>query len=245
MANNWKEVWSKRSADKGILSGRDEKKVFLELKRSNGFDVVEDGGPEYEAWLRQYRQIKHELAFDKDSEINNLNSVYEVGCGSGANLYLFEKEGIRCGGIDYSENQINTAKHVLETEDIACDEAINLQTDNKYDAILSNSVFSYFEDEKYALTVLEKMYQKAVHSIGIIDIHDIDKKDEYLSYRKANITDYEEKYKDLPKFFYSKQFFLDFAFAHDMDIKFSFSDVENYWNNKFVFNCYMYKKKER
>ena len=46
--NEWKSVWSKRSADMDILKKEDEKKVFLELKRSNGFDVQEEG-PAYEA----------------------------------------------------------------------------------------------------------------------------------------------------------------------------------------------------
>lgn len=242
--NKWKEIWEKRSADEDILSSEDEKKIFLELKRSNGFDVFEQGGPAYESWLRQYRQIKHELAFDKDDGTYSLGSVYEVGCGSGANLYLFERDGIRCGGLDYSQNLINSARQALGSEDLTCDEAINMQIDVMYDAVLSNSVFSYFTDEAYALSVLDKMYQKARHSIGIIDIHDIDKKEDFLLYRKASIADYEERYKDFPKFFYSRQFFIDFASGHDMDIKFTFSDISNYWNNDFVFNCYMYKRKE-
>ena len=34
--------------------------------------------------------------FDKKNE--NLKSVYEIGCGAGANLYMFEQEGIIVGG---------------------------------------------------------------------------------------------------------------------------------------------------
>lgn len=242
--NNWKEIWGKRSADKDILSGGDEKKIFMELKRSNGFDVYADG-PEYEEWIRQYKQIKRELTFNKNEGNYVLSSVFEVGCGCGANLYLFERDGIRCGGLDFSEGLIKSAKEVLASEDLTCDEAVNMETDVMYDVVISNGVFSYFTDEAYALSVLEKMYKKAKYSIGLTHIHDVSKKEAWISYRKKTIEDYEERYENLPKLFYSKEFFLDFASAHGMDIKFAFPDVEKYWNNDFVFNCYMYKYADR
>lgn len=240
--NGWKELWSKRSANIKYWGGGNPEAIYVELKRIDGFDIQGENEPHYSDWLKQYAQIKHELGFNKNDAMYTFESVFEVGCGSGANLYLFEQDGVHCGGLDYSENLINCAGKVLETKDLICDEASNLPTGIKYDAILSNSVFSYFQDESYAQTVLEKMYEKTNHSIGIIDIHDIDKKEEFLSYRKKSIKDYEERYKNLPKLFYSRNFFLDFAVRHCMDIKFAFSDVNNYWNNDFVFNCYMYKQ---
>ena len=241
--NEWKRVWAKRSADADILKSEDERRIFLELKRSNGFDVQEDG-PTYEAWKEQYNQIKRELSFRKNRDGEYIQSIYEVGCGSGANLYLFEKDGIITGGIDYSEQLIEDAGKILKSNDLVCEEAARLSIDPIYDSALANSVFSYFEDEEYALSVLEKMYQKARYSIGIIDIFDKERRKEYIAWRKENIADYEERYRNLPKFFYTKQFFLEFASKYHMDIKFSTSDVAGYWNNDFVFNCYMYKKGE-
>lgn len=233
--NDWKNLWRQRSADAQILHCQDKREVFLELKRSNGFDVME-GGLSYESLMEQYQCVKKEL-----SAARPIESVYEVGCGSGANLYLFENDGIQCGGLDYSEQLIEGAKQVLQTEDICCDEAVHVQIVPKYDAVLSNSVFSYFVDEAYALEVLEKIYEKANYSIGIIDIHDIGKKEDFIAYRKKNVKDYEKRYQNLPKLFYSKQFFLKFAESHDMDIKFARSNTKDYWNNDFVFHCYMYK----
>lgn len=173
-----------------------------------------------------------------------MKSVFEVGCGSGANLYLFELDGIRSGGIDYSPNLINSAKQVLKSDDLTCGEAVDLSTDLIYDSVFSMGVFSYFANEDYAYAVMEKMCKKAEHSIGIMDIHDVEKKEAFISYRKESIQDYETRYKDLPKYFYSKDFFLDFAVKHDMDIKFTSYDVDKYWNNEFVFNCYMYKRRK-
>lgn len=240
--NNWKNIWAKRSANFDILCNGDVKDIFLELKRNNGFDVIGDG-LSYEALLEQYQKTKELLSKENGSEESQvINSVYEIGCGSGANLYLFERDGIRCGGIDYSESLIEIAKKVLKTEDICCGEAIEVPVSNTYDAILSNSVFSYFEDEKYASRVLEKMYQKSNYSIGIIDIHDVEKESAFLKYRKESVPDYEERYKNLPKLFYNKSFFEKFAEEHNMDITFTDSEMDGYWNNEFVFNCYFYKR---
>lgn len=43
----------------------------------------------------------------------DVNSVYEVGCGSGANLYLLKNRGIQVGGIDYSRSLVDTAKKIV------------------------------------------------------------------------------------------------------------------------------------
>lgn len=240
MSNDWKKIWGKRFVNNEILQSKDEKKIFLELKRSNGFDVL--GECKYECWIDQYLQMKSELIYRRYGQKESIKSIYEVGCGSGASLYLFEKDGLQCGGIDYSENLVDCAKKVLMSEDIICDEAINMPMNTEYDIVYSNSVFQYFPDEGYALDVLEKMYKKAKNLIGIIDLRDMAKEGEYLTFRKNNIENYVEKYKDLPSLFYSKQFFLDFASRHHADIKFTISDVKGYWNNDFAFNCYIYKR---
>ena len=61
-----------------------------ELKRSNGFDLM-NGGLTYEALTEQYNQIKQELfcgwtGRSENSDHTNCKNVYEVGCGSGASL---------------------------------------------------------------------------------------------------------------------------------------------------------------
>lgn len=235
MKNNWHEVWSRHDADRTILQSHNKSDIFLELKRSNGFDVIGDGLSE-EALQAQYQEMKKNLSYYQP-----VNSVYEVGCGSGANIYLLEQDGIVCGGLDYSKNLLESAKQVLQTTDLRCAEAIELEEEPVYDALLSNSVFSYFEDTVYAKKVLEKMYHKADHVIALIDVHDKEKEAEFTAFRKASITDYEERYRNLPKLFYEKSFFEQFAAEHQMQIRFLESDVAGYWNNAFVFNCYMYK----
>ena len=241
MSNKWHEIWGRRSVDSVIILGGDEKEIFLELKRADGYDST-GISIKYEQWYSQYIQIKNELEFSSKKGKCELESVFEVGCGSGANLYLFQKEGIRVGGIDYSQALIDIAKTVLTSPiELLCVEASNVPTDIMYDAVLSNSVFSYFESYEYVSRVLKAMYNKAKHAIGITDIHDINKKDDFIKFRKSIINDFEEKYKNYPKFFYDKGFFLEFAEEHNMSIKFSIPDCEGYWNNDYTFDCYMTK----
>lgn len=233
--NDWKILWSKRSINMDILCKEDKAKIFLELKRSNGFDVMNEG-LSLQSFIAQYLEIREGLFFSSNNkERLPITSVYEIGCGSGANLFLFEnddselgKNVIECGGIDYSGNLIEIAKRVLQTKDLVCDEANLVDTKKQYDAVLSNSVFSYFPDEEYAYSVLEKMYKKARNSIGIIDIHNIEKREDFIAYRKENIENYEERYKNLQKLFYSKQFFIDFAKEHNLLIQFTDSDINGY-----------------
>lgn len=238
--NNWKALWGRRTAEMGILRDGDPRKVFLELKRSDGFDVVE-GGISYETFLTQYRQMKERLSRGLPQG-KTLRSVYEVGCGSGANLFLLEHDGITCGAIDYSESLLGCAKQVLRTADIRCDEACELPVEPKYDAVISVSVFGYFTDESYAEAVLEKMCQKANYTVGILELADLEKKEAYIAHRKRIIPNYEERYKGLPRQFYSKAFFEAFARAHDMEIELMPVDMKDYWNSQFYFDCYLYKR---
>lgn len=238
--NNWKALWGSRTAEKSILQGGDPRKVFLELKRSDGFDVVE-GGISYASFLGQYREMKERLSrgLPVGAEIQ---SVYEVGCGSGANLFLLECDGIACGGTDYSESLLGCAKQVLRTADLRCDEACELPVEPNYDAVISVSVFGYFTDEGYAEAVLEKMLEKARYSLGILELADKAKEDAYTAYRKQIIPNYEERYKGLPRQFYSKEFFEDFARRHGMDIVITPVNMKDYWNSQFYFDCYLYKR---
>ena len=216
MTNEWKAVWNRRQAEADALTGSWQD-IFLELKRLNGFDVV-DGGIPLDSLLMQGRRIVELLHLTEGM------SVYDVGCGAGANLYLL-------------------ARSVLPAaRELTCGEADAFDTTIKYDAALSNSVFSYFPDEAFAARVLTRMLKKTAGAIGLIDIHDADKEEEFLTYRRAAIPDYDERYKGLGKLFYRRSFFEDFARAHDLRIEFPAIEMEGYWNTPFVFHVFLYRK---
>ena len=235
METKWKEIWNRRHAEDEALSG-DWASVFLELKRLNGFDVV-DGGIPLDSLLMQGQRIKELLHLTKGM------SVYDVGCGAGANLYLLARDGITVGGTDYSAPLVETARKVLpQARELTCGEADAFDTSLKYDAALSNSVFSYFPSEAFAERVLLRMLDKTSGAIGLIDLHDADKEADFLAYRRATIPDYDERYKGLGKLFYRRSFFEDFARAHNLAIDFPSIEMEGYWNTPFVFNVFMYRR---
>lgn len=97
MKNKWHEIWEKRSGDERLLNCKDKKKVFLELKRIAGWDSTGDM-LSFEQFYAQYIQTKNELEFSSLKKRRPLKDVFEVGCGCGANLYLFQNDGIGVGG---------------------------------------------------------------------------------------------------------------------------------------------------
>lgn len=235
MANEWQKVWNNREAAPGTLAG-DWKKVFLELKRLNGYDIVGDGIP-LSSLLAEDAQIQELLGISVGS------SVFEVGCGAGANLYLMARAGMTVGGTDYSKTLIEAARTVLPTaSELYCGEADVFPTEKKYDAVFSNGVFPYFPNKTYTKNVMIRMLEKTSGPIGIMGIHDLEKREDYLAYRRANIPDYDERYKGLDKLFCARSFFEDFARAQNLRITFPEIRIEGYWNIPFIFNVFMYRK---
>ena len=147
--------------------------------------------------------------------------------------------------MDYSEKLISIAKKVFAKnplDELILGEAINLPTDIKYDSVISCGVFHYFPDLKYAETVMEKMTEKSAKSVGIINIHDADKEAAFLKCRREITPNYDELYKDLPKLFFTKKFFEDFAKKHNLDIEITLLPLEGFWDNDFLFDVFMYKR---
>lgn len=99
------KIWENRNDVKlDLCQSPDD--VFIQLKSINGFDVMEDGIP-LDSFIQQYKLMVDKLRLNKGS------SIFEVGCGCGANLYLFYQDGYTIGGMDYSNTLINTMKKVF------------------------------------------------------------------------------------------------------------------------------------
>lgn len=159
MENRWKNIWEKRS----LRSNYED--ILPELIRLDGFDG-KTGKIELEAWLKYIDYIQDYI------EIKDNDSIFEIGCGSGAFLYPFYMKGHDVGGIDYSKTLITAARKVWNAP-VECMEAINLQTNSKYDVVLSNSVFFYFPNLAYAEQVILKMITKANRIVAILEVPDI------------------------------------------------------------------------
>ena len=233
--NNWKTIWNRRKPVTGGLSG-DQAHVFLELKRLNGYDVMGEGIP-LDSFLNFIAGLMEHL------DLTAGKSVYEVGCGAGANLYRMAHEGLTVGGSDYAEGLIETARAVVpNARELSAMEAADIPTEEKYDAVYSCGVFSYFPDHAYATRVLEHMLEKSRYAIGITELHDRAKRQDYLTFRRANIPNYDERYEGLGRLFFRREFFENFAREHDLRITFPALQMANYWNAPFIFTCFMYRK---
>ena len=235
MGNKWKEIWNRRKPVTDGLAG-DWEHVYLELKRLNGYDVMEGGLP-LDSFLNFHAGLIELL------DLTPGKSVYEVGCGAGANMYLMQREGMIVGGADYAEGLIETARAVIpDARELSAMEAADIPTDEKYDAVYSGGVFSYFPDHAYATRVLERMVEKSRHAVGITELHDRAKRQDYLAFRRTNIPNYDERYEGLGRLFFRREFFEDFAREHDLRIVFPALQMADYWNTPFIFTCFMYRK---
>ena len=235
MGNKWKEIWNRRKPVTGALSGSWQD-VFLELKRLNGYDVMGEGVP-LDSFLSFNVRLMELL------DLTPGKSVYEVGCGAGANMYHMQRSGLIVGGSDFAEGLVEAARTVVPAvREIGAMEAADIPTEEKYDAVYSCGVFSYFPDEAYTTRVLERMLAKSTHAIGITELHDEALHDDYIAFRRANIPNYDERYEGLSRQFLRRAFFEDFAHAHNLSIDFPSLELDNYWNTPFIFHVFMYRK---
>ena len=87
---------------------------------------------------------------------------------------------------------IKLANTIFPNEDFTCNEAINIDSNKKYDFVISHSVFQYFKNLDYAKEVIKNMINKSNKKIGIFDINDKSKKIDYHKIRMngMNILEY-------------------------------------------------------
>ena len=235
MDSKWKAIWNRRRADEAALSGSWQD-IFLELKRMNGFDVME-GGISLDAWLELDAEIQQRLHLTRGDR------AFEVGCGAGANLYLLQRAGITVGGTDYAEGLVTIARAVLpHAIELYAGEADAIDTTQKYDAVYANSLLHYLSNLVYAEHVLLRMLEKTTGAIGLIDVHDRDREEDFHAYRRTVIPDYDERYKGLSNLFFPRSFFEEFARAHDLRIVFTPMQLRGYWNAPFSFNVFLYRR---
>ena len=219
---NWKEVWQNKEPK--ML---DDLETLLE---NDGFDSC-GGDINAEAWLNYNKEITR-IAGIKPKE-----SIYEVGCGSGAFLYPFYKRGHNVGGIDYANKQISMCK-ILFNGDFETGEAKQLDYMTSYDNVLSFSVFQYFPDLDYASEVLNRMMTKAKERVLILDIPDIELKERAEAERRALDPDYDIRYKDLKHLYYDKEWFYDMCLDYDNNQSFEifYHTLPGYPNSQYRYS---------
>jgi 2-polyprenyl-3-methyl-5-hydroxy-6-metoxy-1,4-benzoquinol methylase len=221
---NWKQIWNRRS----ITDPND----LQDLINANGYEST--GLTEKN--LTQYVQyIKSKM------EMTEGETVYEVGCGSGAILFILKGMGLEVGGLDYSESLIEISNSLNISTDFDVNEAIRLNTEVKYDHVISNSIFHYFPNLHYAEEVIKLMMKKSKGSIAILDVNDEDKKDLSLNIRKEKEPNYDEKYKGFEHLFINKTFWEDLANENNWSLEIEDQSIKGYKNTEFRYNIFLKK----
>ena len=85
----WKNIWNRKKANDDKIVSNDIETKFMELKRLDGNDTTGGGGVSFKSFYSQYERLKRELLFCGRNKFE-VNSVFEVGCGSAPFLLLFQ-----------------------------------------------------------------------------------------------------------------------------------------------------------
>lgn len=238
MGKSWKEIWNGKQADALVFS-EDEFEMFCALKKLDGFDVAVQNEESYFKgfylnWLRMHDRIKE--------MVSSYSSVYEVGCGGGVNLYMFKRRhpDLRVGGVDYSNNLLDCARQILPEGSFEYGEASRIREDDKYDIVISDSVFQYFPSEEYAGMVLRKMLSKASKLCFLGEVHDKDLEDQMLDNRRKTIKNYDELYEGLQKTFLTRGWIQNIASEYNRQVIFETKSNPEYWSSDYIFDVYIY-----
>ena len=243
--NKWKTIWNSRTTEELIPHGSTEE-VFLHLK-----SLMNVSSSTEIAFSSYKDQFEANLVKRSISCVGEPQSDFEVGCGSGMYLYYLgaQNKGFTLGGVDYSAPLIEAARMALSgsfasdsIKELYCAEATEIDPLKTYDCVYSRSVFQYFASEAYGLEAAEKMIAKANQCVGIFDLFDPTRRDDFLAYRRSLIENYDEKYADTPHLFYPKEMFLRLAEKHNYDVLFARDSSPGYWNEPFVYDVYLYKR---
>jgi trans-aconitate methyltransferase len=206
------------------------------LIKADGFDSGA-GSFSVDGWLQYTDELYKKI------NIKQNESIFDIGCGSGAFIYPLHINNHKTGGVDYSMILINLANTIFSNKEFICNEANSINTNNKYDIVVSHSVFHYFKDLQYAKSVILKMINKANKKICIFDINDKSKEEDYHKIRMNGINkeDYQKKYLGLEHMFYDKSWFENLANEFNLKIDIFDQTFKNYTNSKLRFNVIMEK----
>jgi ubiquinone/menaquinone biosynthesis C-methylase UbiE len=228
---DWKFIWEKKGFNIQDITGLED------LIAIDGFNLGTGKFPmgSWSSFVNKVRSRLNIIPGDK---------VLEIGCGSGAFLYPLLDSGIEIYGIDYADNMIKVCQKVMGSGIFEVAQADSIPfANNLFDVIISHSVFIYFPSLEYAEKVIKEISRtlKTKGSVGILDVNDLDKKNDFIAYRKKKLgeEEYMRLYKNLNQQFYSKEWFEDMAEKYGFGCETEAQSISNYGNSEFRFNVFM------
>ena len=231
--NKWQRVWESRE-----LLVDDTTTVLEKLIALDGFDTPL-GRMNESDWIEYGRLLASRIG------VIQTDSLFELGCGSGAFLYPFMLKGHKVAGLDFSKSLINAAIRAFPEfkGQLLLLEAIDCPVEPKFDIVLANHVFHYFPSMNYAEAVLEQMVRKTKRSVIITALPDITLRAQSELARRGLLAEeqYNKKYEGLEILYFNKLFFSDFASRYQLDCHFQIHNMPGFAQNKFRFDCILEK----
>jgi cyclopropane fatty-acyl-phospholipid synthase-like methyltransferase len=220
----WHKIWSGRVPP-------DNLPITLELLlQLDGFDSNASGFSKSD-WLQQFE------ALQKILQIKAGSRIFEVGCGSGAFLYPWQRF-LNCtvGGLDYSQELINVAIKALPGGEFICSPADDLSSDQKYDYVFAFGLFHYLPLDS-ARNVLIRMINKAQKEVLVLDVPDLSQRTESEKRRQELIGShsYKDLYSNTFHTYFEKSWFSDLVTALGKDLQFIPNLLPNYQNGPYRF----------
>ncbi len=232
---DWSEIWKNRSCN---AADPNHPLTLEDLLRVNGYDTGTGriSSDDFEEYARLVTEI---------CKIQPGDSLFEVGMGGGAFLLPWYRAGHPVGGLDYSAALVSFAQVAMPDarHTFLVGDASRMNTRKKYDIVVSNGVFLYFPDLKYARTVVEMMIEKSQKTIAILDIPDLAQQENSEKFRHASLPpgEYEKRYRGLDHLYFARSWFCEIAEASGLGISVSDQHIPHYGNSRFRFNVVMKK----
>ncbi|MGA2009564.1 MAG: methyltransferase domain-containing protein [Solirubrobacteraceae bacterium] len=190
----WDAIWQARRP------GPERPSVLAHLMAADGLDSgfaqLDEPG-----WVEGVTGLCGRLGLSPDM------SVFEVGCGAGAFLYVLANQGFAVAGLDQSPALVARAAAVMPSGAFTVADATQLNVSRRFDAVVSYGVFMYFRSEPYAGLVLERMRDKARRLVAVLDVPDRAEQAGATGYRErlAGGPDaYAERYAGLEHRYYDR-----------------------------------------
>jgi SAM-dependent methyltransferase len=233
-ARTWYDVWQAKGEAIPVVDRRSAG-VLDRLMEMNGYfsPTSTTSLADHEV---QLRYVVDALGVRTD------DTVYEVGCGAGALLFWLSDKCRRVGGCDFAGSLIKQARAALpDTAELDEREADAFDLLPRYDIVLSNGVFIYFPDEAYARRTLDLMIAKARRVIGVLDVNDAARRDEFEAVRRARQAGRPERYDGLRQLYLDRAFFEDAARRHGLRCRIEPSTTPHSDNARFRYHVSLFK----
>ncbi len=228
MTARWKDIWAARTLDPRKAS------VLERLMAADGLDTG-FGSVTEEAWRAFVTRTGAALGIGRGTR------VFEAGCGAGGFLYPLYEGGCVVGGLDQSDALITYASQAMPEGQWSCGDASSLDPAEPWDVVLACGVFMYFADLDYARGVLNRMTSKASRAVAILDVPDLDRRDQAMAFRRGSMgeAEYEARYAGLDHLFYSRSWLTKaLVDAGATDVRTEDQQVTGYQNARFRFNAF-------